>query len=132
MAQKSKRIKILFTIPNFDTAGSGKALLKVALSLNKNLFVPEILCMHDRGDFFKVVKKSGVKVHLFKYTTQMKPYINGLLKTYKISRLLKNIKPDIIHSFHYAPDYSEPLAAKNGRYFMDIYKEKYELGRKII
>ncbi|MDG1697437.1 MAG: glycosyltransferase [Polaribacter sp.] len=112
MARKSKKIKILFTIPNFDTAGSGKALLKVALSLNKELFVPEILCMHDRGKFFEVVKQSGLKVHLFDYTTQMKPYAKGLLNTFKISRFLKKIHPDIIHSFHYAPDYSEPLAAK--------------------
>jgi len=112
MARKSKKIKILFTIPNFDTAGSGKALLKVALSLNKELFVPEILCMHDRGKFFEVVKQSGLKVHLFDYTTQMKPYVKGILNSYKISRFLKSIQPDIIHSFHYAPDYSEPLAAK--------------------
>ena len=112
MARKSKKIKILFTIPNFDTAGSGKALLKVALLLNKELFVSEILCMHKRGAFFKVVEKSGLKVHLFDYTTQMKPYAKGLLNTFKISRFLKKIHPDIIHSFHYAPDYSEPLAAK--------------------
>jgi len=112
MARKSKKIKILFTIPNFDSAGSGKALLKVALSLNKELFVPEILCMHDRGKFFEVVKQSGLKVHLFDYTTQMKPYVKGILNSYKISRFLKSIQPDIIHSFHYAPDYSEPLAAK--------------------
>lgn len=112
MARKFKKIKILFTIPNFDTAGSGKALLKVALSLNKELFVPEILCMHDRGKFFEVVKQSGLKVHLFDYTTQMKPYVKGILNSCKISRFLKSIQPDIIHSFHYAPDYSEPLAAK--------------------
>ena len=112
MARKSKKIKILFTIPNFDSAGSGKALLKVALSLNKELFVPEILCMQDRGKFFEVVKQSGLKVHLFDYTTQMKPYVKGILNSYKISRFLKSIQPDIIHSFHYAPDYSEPLAAK--------------------
>jgi len=112
MARKSKKIKILFSIPNFDTAGSGKALLKVALSLNKELFIPEILCMHDRGAFFEVVKNSGLKVHVFEYTTQMKPYIKGVFKTFKISRFLKSIQPDIIHSFHYAPDYSEPLAAK--------------------
>ena len=112
MARKSKKIKILFTIPNFDTAGSGKALLKVALSLNKELFVSEILCMHKRGAFFKVVEKSGVKVHVFQYTTKMKPYVKGILNSYKISRFLKSIQPDIIHSFHYAPDYSEPLAAK--------------------
>ena len=84
MARKSKKIKILFTIPNFDSAGSGKALLKVALSLNKELFVPEILCMHDRGKFFEVVKQSGLKVHLFDYTTQMKPYVKGILNSYKI------------------------------------------------
>ncbi len=112
MARKFKKIKILFTIPNFDTAGSGKALLKVALSLNKELFVSEILCMHKRGSFFKEVEKSGLKVHVFQYTTQMKPYAKGLLNSYKISRFLKSIQPDIIHSFHYAPDYSEPLAAK--------------------
>jgi len=112
MARKSKKIKILFTIPNFDTAGSGKALLKVALLLNKELFVSEILCMHKRGAFFKVVEKSGVKVHVFQYTTKMKPYVKGILNSYKISRFLKSIQPDIIHSFHYAPDYSEPLAAK--------------------
>jgi len=112
MARKFKKIKILFSIPNFDTAGSGKALLKVALSLNKELFVSEILCMHKRGSFFKVVEESGLKVHVFKYTTQMKPYAKGLLNSCKISRFLKSIKPDIIHSFHYGPDYSEPLAAK--------------------
>ncbi len=112
MARKSKKIKILFTIPNFDTAGSGKALLKVALSLNKEIFVPEILCLHNRGAFFKVVEKSGVKVHVFQYITQMKPYAKGLINTFKTSRFLKKIQPDIIHSFHYAPDYSEPLASK--------------------
>ena len=112
MARKSKKIKILFTIPNFDTAGSGKALLKVALSLNKEIFVPEILCLHNRGAFFKVVEKSGIKVHIFQYTTQLKPYVKGILNSYKISKFLKNIQPDIIHSFHYASDYSEALASK--------------------
>ena len=92
MARKSKKIKILFTIPNFDTAGSGKALLKVALSLNKEIFVPEILCLHNRGAFFKVVEKSGIKVHIFQYTTQLKPYVKGILNSYKISKFLKNIR----------------------------------------
>ena len=34
----SKKWKILFTIPNFDTAGSGKALLKVANNLDINKY----------------------------------------------------------------------------------------------
>ena len=112
MAQKLRKIKILFTIPNFDTAGSGKALLKVAQRLDKERFIPEILCMHDRGAFFNVVKESGIKVYVYQYTTPMKPYIRGLKEVFKISRFFKSIDPDIIHSFHYAPDYSEPLAAR--------------------
>jgi glycosyltransferase involved in cell wall biosynthesis len=112
MVRRSKKIKILFTIPNFDTAGSGKALLKVALGLNKDLFEPHICCMHKRGKFFNEVEKSGIPVHVIQYTTKMKPYIKGLINCFVISKKFRQIKPDIIHSFHYAADYSEVLAAK--------------------
>ena len=112
MESKHHKIKILFSIPNFDTAGSGKALLKVAMGLDTNRFEPHIMCLHGKGAFFKVVKKSGIPVHIVPYTTPMKPYLQGLWNCYKISRLLKAINPMIIHSFHYGADYSEPLAAK--------------------
>ena len=105
-------IKILFTIPNFDTAGSGKALLHVAKRLDPDLFEVHIACMHSKGSFFKTVKKSGIQIHILNYTTPMKPYIKGLKACYQISKKLKAIGPDIIHSFHYSADYSEPLAAK--------------------
>lgn len=112
MAPTAKRIKILYTIPNFDSAGSGKALLHVAKRLNPELFEVHIACFHNRGEFFKVVENSGIPVHIIQYTTAMRPYIKGLKQCYHISRMLKKIGPDIIHSFHYASDYSEPLAAK--------------------
>lgn len=112
MARSGKRIKILYTIPNFDTAGSGKALLNVASRLNASLFEVHIACLHDKGEFFEDVEASGIPVHILKFTTPMKPYYKGVWNCYKISRELKSIKPDIIHSMHYASDYSEPLAAK--------------------
>ncbi|MGB0975219.1 MAG: glycosyltransferase [Flavobacteriaceae bacterium] len=112
MARASKKIKVLFTIPDFDTAGSGKALLKIATRLNSQQFEPHIACMHDRGVFFKVVKDSGIPLHVFQYTTLMKPYYKGIWNSYKISKKLKEINPDIIHSFHFNADYSEPLAAR--------------------
>lgn len=112
MAREFKKIKILFTIPNFDTAGSGKALLKIAKQLDSTVFEPHILCMHNRGAFFKVVEASGIPVHIFQYTTVMKPYTKGVLNCFKIAKMFRSIAPDIIHSFHYSADYSEPLAAK--------------------
>lgn len=106
-----KKIKILYTIPNFDTAGSGKALLNLALRLNPERYEPHIMCMHNKGAFFQVVEKSGIPIHILEYTTPTKPYIKGLQRCWAIARELKKINPDIIHSFHYAPDYSEALAA---------------------
>ncbi len=105
-------MKVLFTIPNFDTAGSGKALLKIAERLDPARFEPEICCKHDRGAFFKAVQASGIPVHLFPYTADMSNRLKGLQQVWRISHFFKSLSPDIIHSFHYAPDYSEALAAR--------------------
>ncbi len=106
------RLKVLYTIPNFDTAGSGKALLKIATRLDPDRFEPHICCMHDRGPFFQVVRASGIPVHLFPYTADMSHRLKGLLHVLRTARFFRKIRPDIIHSFHYAADYSEALAAR--------------------
>ena len=54
----NKKCKILFTIPNFDTAGSGKALLNICKRLDKNYFQPYISCSHSKGYLFKEVISS--------------------------------------------------------------------------
>ena len=107
-----KRIKILYTIPNFDTAGSGKALLNLALSLNKEQFEPHILCLNKKGAFFNVVEQSGVPVHVFNYLAKERPIYKLFLECWNISRKLKKINPDIIHSFHYSSNYTEAISAK--------------------
>jgi glycosyltransferase involved in cell wall biosynthesis len=107
-----EKIKILYTIPNFDTAGSGKALLNLAMGLDKNRFTPEILCLHTKGAFFETVKQSGIPIHVFDYLPKERPLWQLLLNCWKVSRKLKQINPQIIHSFHYNSNYSEALAAK--------------------
>lgn len=112
MATKYKRIKVLYTIPNFDTAGSGKAMLKIALGLDPLLFEPHLACLHSKGAFFKEVEASGIPIHVFPFTSEMRPVIKGVLRCWEISRIFKRHGFDLIHSFHYAPDYSEALAAR--------------------
>ena len=107
-----EKIKLLYTIPNFDTAGSGKALLKIAQRLDKSKFEPHICCFHDKGEFFKTVRNSGIPVHLYAYTTPMIPRFKGFKNTWRISRFFKKGNFDLIHSFHYADEYSEGLAAR--------------------
>jgi len=111
----NQKIKILFTIPNFDTAGSGKALLNIVTRLDANLFEPHICCSTDNGDFFEIVKSSNIPIHIFQTTVNMKPRIKGLLYCIRVARFFKKLKIDLIHSFHYAPDYSEAISAKFAR-----------------
>ena len=109
------KIKILFTIPNFDTAGSGKALLNIATGLDREKFEPHIACLHNRGEFFKVVEESNIPIHIFNFMSPMKPRLKGLRGCFRIAKKLREIAPQIIHSFNYSSDYSEALSAKIAR-----------------
>ena len=108
----TKRIKILFTIPNFDTAGSGKVVYDLVKGLDKTMFEPEICCFHNKGAFFKTIEQLGVKIHLFQFATPYRPYITFPFRVFKIYKFFKQNNFDIIHSWHWSSDISEPLAAK--------------------
>ena len=83
-----RKLKILFTIPNFDTAGSGIPLLKIAQNLDKNLFEPHIACLHDRGELFKDVQKN-MKVKGFREWADDLEEIDRL-KNLPFQQLLQN------------------------------------------
>ena len=53
------RIRILYTIPNFDTAGSTKVVYDLIYGLDKTQFEIEIACQHNKGTFFKDVEALG-------------------------------------------------------------------------
>ena len=84
----STKIKILYTIPNFDTAGSKIPLLKIVNNLDKNYFEPQIACLHNRGDLFQDVKESGIKVHIIDLYKNARPIIKMLRECYQIKNFL--------------------------------------------
>ena len=107
-----KKTRVVFTIPNFNTAGSGKAMLNIALGLDPTIFEAHIACQSDAGSFFKVVKESGLPTHVFDYIPRSRPISNLLKETWRVAQKWKEINPDIIHSFHYSDNYTEGLAAR--------------------
>lgn len=109
---RKKKIKILYTIPNFDTAGSGKVVYDLVNNLDKTKFLPEICCFHSKGEFYKEVEKLGVKIHLFGFSTQYKPLISLPFRVLKIALFFRKHKFDLIHSWHWSSDFTEPLASK--------------------
>ena len=108
----NRKYRILFTIPNFDTAGSGKALLNICKRLDKKFFEPYISCSHTQGYLFQEVIKLGIPFVINKNQVSMIPRIYGIIRCFQLSKFFRNLKIDLIHSFYYGPDYSEALAAK--------------------
>lgn len=108
----SKRIRVLYTIPNFNTAGSGKVVYDLVNGLDKAKFDVEIACGNDAGHFFKTVEALGVPIHIIETKTALKPYASLIFRVLKISKFFKKQQYDVVHSWQWSSDWTEALAAK--------------------
>lgn len=107
-----KRIKILFTTSNFDTAGSGKVIYDLVTGLDKTKFEIEIACNHNRGNFFKTIEALGLPIHLVETRTSYRPHITLFSRIRTISHFFKLREYDIIHSWYWSNDWTEAVAAR--------------------
>jgi glycosyltransferase involved in cell wall biosynthesis len=112
MKQQKRRIKLLLTIPNFDTAGTAEHMFEIAKALNKDLYEVHLMCEHDRGELYQEVHQSGLPVHVFDFKTAMSSKVSGLLNIAQKAIQFRKFKFDLIHSWNYSADYSEALLAK--------------------
>ncbi len=108
----AKPIKILFTIPNFDSAGSGKVVYDLVKNLDRSKFEPHICCNHGKGVFFNKVKALNVPIHIFNITGAYKPVWSLFFRVWNIRNFLKKHKFNLVHSWHWSSDFTEPLACK--------------------
>jgi glycosyltransferase involved in cell wall biosynthesis len=107
-----EKIRVLFTIPNLDTAGSGMALYKLLTNLDRERFEPHVLCLHAQGRLFQKFAEAGLAMHVLDYTHKMRPVAAGLRHCWKVSRWIRKNGFKIVYSYHYSADYSEAVAAK--------------------
>jgi glycosyltransferase involved in cell wall biosynthesis len=108
----NKKIKVLLTIPNFDTAGSSKVLYDLAAGLDRDLFEVEIACKHNKGQFFIEVEKLGLPIHVVDFTIPYRPYFTLPLRIRKLVSFFKKHQYDLVHSWHWSSDWTEALAAR--------------------
>lgn len=108
----SRKIRVLYTIPNFDTAGSGRSVYDLVKHIDRSKFEPEICVTRDDGAFYNKVEQLDVKIHVFPFKTKLRPWISYPLRVLRISQFFRKNRFDIIHSWNWSSDISEPLAAK--------------------
>lgn len=107
-----KKIKILYTIPNFNTAGSGKVLYDLAKGLDKDKFEVLIACSNANGPFFKDVEALGLPIFVRPIIKPLRPYYSLLFRLIENIKFIKNNKIDIVHSWNWSSDWSEVLATR--------------------
>ena len=114
MERSDNKLKILYTIPNFNTAGSGKVLYDLAKGLDKTKFEVHIACSHSKGAFFLEIEKLGLSVHIIETTCQVRPLVTILKRIRPYRQFIKQNKFDIVHSWHWSSDWTEVLGVKLG------------------
>lgn len=104
-------IRILFTIPNFITAGSGGAMLNIVSRLDRKVFEPAVCVLKRGGKLDKVVEEMGIPLIEAPFVVGARPYSTLLWRAWKAARMFRTYRFDLWHSFHYGDDYTEPLVA---------------------
>ncbi len=108
----SEPVSILFAIPNFITAGSGRAMLNIIERLDRERFAPAVCVARKGGDLDKAVDQMGIPFIEAPFTVPSKPYISLLSRARMVAHVFRPYEFALWHSFHYADDYTEAIIAR--------------------
>ncbi|MFC1584247.1 glycosyltransferase [Fibrobacterota bacterium] len=103
---------MLFTIPNFITAHSGRAMLDIIERLDRHLFEPWICVQKRGGKLEKRAEDMGVPLLELPFTVKALPYPGLLFRAWNAAAKFRKYRFVLWHSFHYLDDYTEPLIAR--------------------
>lgn len=95
MIAKMKKISVLHIILDLGPGGVEKFLVDLLTTYNKNKFQMEVICLYPRKNdiFEKVLDDAGVRVY---YLDKIKYF--DIRMWYKIGKIIKIFKPDVIHA----------------------------------
>lgn len=106
------RVPILFTIPNFITAGSGGAMLNLIERLDPKRFAPAVCVLRKGGRLDREVERLGIPFLEAPFALHARPYSTLLCRARQAAAPFRAYRPVLWHSFHYLDDYTEPLVAR--------------------
>ncbi len=126
-----KKIKVLFTLPNLVTAGSGREMLNIVERLDKNVFEAWVGVQEVGGDLFDevIVKKIPIVVQPFLAEEKLN-LVNKIRKARAFAKDFKSLDFDIWQSFNWSSDFSEAFVARwSGAKYVYV-KKSMNWGRK--
>ena len=99
-------IKILFLINSLHAGGAERVLINIVRHLDKTIFNPTVLCLHEQGTYFDSLKDSCELFFMrLPYKMRVKEFI-------RLSKEIKRHNPLVVHTFLGNPNRWGVLAAK--------------------
>ncbi|HYY56637.1 MAG TPA: glycosyltransferase [Pyrinomonadaceae bacterium] len=96
MAQPdADRIKVLHIINDLSIGGAEMMLYKLLSGMNEERFSPVVLSLVDRGKLRERIEALGIPV----YSARMSPEMPTPASAWRIIRLVRRIKPDLIQGW---------------------------------
>ncbi len=102
-----KRIAVVHVISDLSVGGAEMMLYKLLAETDLNRFAPEVVSLIDRGDLRARIEAVGVPVHMLR----MKPGSPSLLEFFRLVRLLRRLKPDLVLGWMYHSCLAAQLAS---------------------
>jgi len=107
-----KPARILFTVPNLDTAGSKNLVFQIIQGLNRELFEP-YLCVNRRGGRLeKQVLRAGIPYIVMRHTVETRPRLRAVRQLIQKARFFRRYRFALWHSFNYSDDWTEGVIAR--------------------
>lgn len=106
------KIPILFTIPNFITAGSGRVMMNIIERLDQSIFSPAVCVLRKGGKMDREVEQMGIPFIEANFIIPALPRATFPLRAWRAAQTFRPYHFALWHSWHYIDDYTEPVIAR--------------------
>ena len=100
--------KIIYVITNLATGGAEVVLLNTLQNIDRSHFQPTVISLMGRGEIGPRIAALGIPVH----TLGMRPGIPNPWVLVRLAKLLRQLQPDVVHTWMYHADLLGGLAAR--------------------
>lgn len=101
-------MKLTLVITNLATGGAETMLLKLLQQLDRSRFSPTVISLMGQGEIGPRIQALGIPVH----TLCMSPDMPNPLMVLRLARLLRQLQPDVVHTWMYHADLLGGFAAR--------------------
>ena len=101
-------MRLTFIITGLSTGGAETMLFKLLKNIDRGRFEPSVVSLTTKGEIGPLIEALNIPV----YALGMKPGFFSLIKLPHLVQYLRELKPDVVHTWMYHADLLGGLAAR--------------------